>query len=114
MKNVQVIDGADNCTFSIFQATDEEFGWLFPSPGQDIQFAEDIVIPAGHTLTGLWERPIRKADAMGIHGTIFYGFESKRRYFPVSKQEKDWHWQSINEAQRKLYGSDMSVPPSQV
>jgi len=28
MKNIQVIDGAANCTFSIFQATDEEFALL--------------------------------------------------------------------------------------
>lgn len=31
MKNIQVIDGALNCTFSIFQATDGEFRLLFPS-----------------------------------------------------------------------------------
>jgi|GEM_PF-2911166 len=32
MKNIQVIDGAQNCTFSIFQATREEFSLLFPGP----------------------------------------------------------------------------------
>jgi hypothetical protein len=42
MKNIQVIDGALNCTFSIFQATDEEFLLLFPDPRQDIQYAEDL------------------------------------------------------------------------
>lgn len=42
MKNVQVIDGAQNCTFSIFQATDEEFSLVFPEPGQDIEYAEDL------------------------------------------------------------------------
>jgi hypothetical protein len=36
MKNIQVIDGALNSTFSIFQATDEEFALLFPEAGQDI------------------------------------------------------------------------------
>jgi hypothetical protein len=29
VKNIQVIDGAVNCTFSIFQATDQEFAVLF-------------------------------------------------------------------------------------
>jgi hypothetical protein len=105
VKNVQIIDGADNCTFSIFQATDEEFGWLFPEPGQDIQFAEDIVVPAGHTLAELWDRPIRKADVVGIHGTVFYEFEKKRRYFPVSKRERDWDERALNEAQRHMYAS---------
>jgi hypothetical protein len=42
MKNIQVIDGALNCTFSFFQATDEEFLLLFPDPRQDIQYAEDL------------------------------------------------------------------------
>jgi hypothetical protein len=42
MKNIQVIDGADNCTFSIFQATDEEFAAIFPQSGQDIQLSEDL------------------------------------------------------------------------
>lgn len=31
MKNVQVIDGATNATFSLFQATDEEFAAIFPT-----------------------------------------------------------------------------------
>ena len=31
MKNVQVIDRADNATFSIFQATGEEFVLIFPN-----------------------------------------------------------------------------------
>jgi hypothetical protein len=42
MKNIQVIDGALNCTFSIFQATEEEFVLIFSEPGQDIQYAEDL------------------------------------------------------------------------
>ncbi|MGY3582421.1 hypothetical protein ACVIGB_000655 [Bradyrhizobium sp. USDA 4341] len=41
MKNIQVIDGAQNATFSIFQATDEEFELLFPG-GTDVAFREDI------------------------------------------------------------------------
>jgi len=42
MKHIQITDGAQNCTFSIFQATDEEFLLLFPQPEQDLQYAEDI------------------------------------------------------------------------
>jgi hypothetical protein len=45
VKNIQVIDGALNCTFSKFQATEEEFALLFPEPRQDIQYAEAA---AGH------------------------------------------------------------------
>jgi len=44
MKNIRVIDGALNCTFSIFQATEDEFVLLFPDPRQDIQYAEDLAL----------------------------------------------------------------------
>ena len=72
MKNIQVIDGALNCTFSIFQATEEEFALLFPEPQQDIQYAEDLsFLPRQEeveaALGRIWERPIRKQDALGIY-----------------------------------------------
>ena len=38
MKNIQVIDGANNCSYDIFAVTDDEFKILFPDPGQDIEF----------------------------------------------------------------------------
>ena len=70
MKIIQVIDGALNCTFSLFQATNEKFALIFPASGQDIQYAEDLsslpdvdVVLAA--LSRIWQRPIRKRDAMG-------------------------------------------------
>lgn len=30
MKNIQIIDGAANATFSVFQATEEEYAAIFP------------------------------------------------------------------------------------
>ena len=33
MKNIQIIDGADSATLSIFQATNEEFAQIFPGEG---------------------------------------------------------------------------------
>lgn len=109
MKNVQVIDGADNCTFSIFQATEDEFGLIFPEPGQDIEFAEDLVARIGEdsdALAAMWSRPILKRLANGIHGTLFYEFERKRRCFPVTKREFDWEPLSINGAQRRLFAAE--------
>ena len=105
MKNVQIIDGADNCTFSIFQLTYDEFALVFPAEGQDIQFAEDLSAPAGRALSAAWVRPVRKADANGIHGTLFFGFAARRHNFPVSKRERDWDEAAINEAQRHMYRS---------
>lgn len=31
MKNIQVIDGAQNCMYDIFAATDEELSLIFPT-----------------------------------------------------------------------------------
>lgn len=86
MKNVQVINGALNCTFSVFQATDEEFALLFPEPRQDIQYVEDLARLAGQSeinsaLRRIWERPIRKSEAHGIHGTLFYQLERYKKWY---------------------------------
>lgn len=102
MKNIQVIDGASNCTFSIFQATDREFALLFAA-GQDIQFAEDL--PHGKVkdaLARLWQRPIRKTEAQGIHGTLFFGLPRYRAVFP-DKREDSAISSAINAAQRRLF-----------
>ncbi len=111
MKNVQVIDGADNCTFSIFQLTDDEFAQVFPGESQDIQFAEDLTQAAHRALAAAWERPIRKPDALGIHGTLFYGFAGRRGGFPASKRERDWDERALNAAQRRMYAAPPITRP---
>ena len=107
MKNIQIIDGAGNATFSVFQATDEEYAAMFPND-QDMEFAEDFHERVGEErgraiLTLIWERPILKRDAHGIHGTLYYGWERKREELPVSKREVDWDERAINAAQRLLF-----------
>ncbi len=107
MKNIQVIDGAENCTFSIFQATDEEFSLLFPAADQDIEFIEDLAERLGDAvsvLSALWERPIAKQDVIGIQGMLFYDFGPKRHLFPTTKRARDWEPSALNAAQRRLYG----------
>jgi hypothetical protein len=39
MKNVQVIDGAENCTLPIYAGGDDDFALLFPRLKQNIEFA---------------------------------------------------------------------------
>lgn len=109
MKNIQIIDGADNATFSVFQATDEEFKSIFPGE-QDMEFIEDYLArvkkqEAGAVLSALWERPILKRDAQGIHGTLYYQWSDRRAYHPATKREVDWEESAINEAQRRLFRS---------
>jgi hypothetical protein len=106
VKNIQVIDGANNCTFPVFEVTDEEFAQIFPESGQDIEFIEDFIARAGDEAVGaimrpVWERPILKSKIQGLHGTLFYEFERKRKSFPSSKREADWGG-AMNEAQRRL------------
>jgi hypothetical protein len=108
MKNIQVIDGADNCAFPIYQVTEEEFRAIFPEEGQDIEFAEDLFGRLGEKKSAnfvakIWKRAIAKSEAMGIHGTLFYEFSEKRKYFPESKKEYDWDPQSISEAHEKMH-----------
>lgn len=105
MKNVQIIDGASNATFSIFQATDEEYAAIFPG-GRDMELVEDLwdrlgSEQASRVLDPLWNRPILKRNANGVHGTLFYNNE--HRQIPSSKREVDWDASAINAAQRELF-----------
>lgn len=110
MKNIQIIDGAENATFSIFQATDAEFEAIFPE-GRDIELADDFFDRLGEAkareiIDPLWERPILKRDALGIHGTLFYGWDSRRNHLPTSKREVDLNPLSVNTAQRRLFAAN--------
>lgn len=107
MKNIQIIDGATNATFSVFQATDQEFAVIFPD-GRDMEMVEDLIKrvgeeTAGSVLTPVWSRPILKRDALGIHGTLFYDNDRQRAHIPPSKREVDWADGSVNQAQRDLF-----------
>jgi hypothetical protein len=64
MKNIQIIDGALDCTYSLFQVTDEEFALLFPEPRQDIQYAEDLAL--------LPQRSVKAADDGEMRFLAFY------------------------------------------
>ena len=108
MKNIQIIDRAENATFSIFQATDAEFAAIFPDPGQDIEISEDLHARLGNQtarsiLDAIWLRPIHKRDAQGICGTLYYDYEERRAHLPTSKREIDRDPNSINASERDLY-----------
>jgi hypothetical protein len=110
LKNIQIIDGALNATFSVFQANEDEFAAIFPADGQDMEFIEDFIERVGeeraeHILGPVWERPILKRDAQGIHGTLYYEYENRRQYLPATKREVDWVDHAINSAQRRLFAS---------
>ncbi len=91
MKNIQVIDGANNCVYDVFSATDAEFALIFPD-GQDVAFIDEVLARGpkkalGAAFTAIWERRIRKCDAMGIDGLLFYQLEYKKQYYPTRRDE---------------------------
>jgi copper oxidase (laccase) domain-containing protein len=90
MKNIQVIDGAINCAYDIYEATAEDFDLIFPEAGQDIQFVEDLTDnEAGdQALKRLWKNRLNKKDVQGIHGTLFCELEAKKTFYP-DRQETD-------------------------
>lgn len=92
MKNIQVIDGADNCAYDVFAATEREFILMFPD-GRDVEFVDDLVDRMGektadHLLKALWNRPRDKKKIEGIHGTLFFELGFKKKYYPTKKESE--------------------------
>ena len=89
MKNIQIIDSAENCVYDIFEATDEEFAFIFTN-NTNIAFSEDLwqKKELKEIFTKIWSRPVIKSKANGIHGIIFYGMEEKKQYYPSLKDEE--------------------------
>ncbi|MGA2214128.1 MAG: hypothetical protein ABSH31_12705 [Bryobacteraceae bacterium] len=91
MKNIQVIDGALNCVYDIFAATDKEFSLIFPK-GQDVAFIEEVTERASRSkldaaFQNIWKRRIVKREVVGIHGLLFYGLHEKQQYYPTRRDE---------------------------
>lgn len=92
MKNIQIIDGANNCTYDIFGINDEDFKIIFPN-GQDIEFIEDLKKRENKKLLSkifnkLWNNPINKKKVNGINGTLFYEMPHKKKYYPTKKESE--------------------------
>lgn len=92
MKNIQVIDGALNAVYDVFAATDEEFALIFPR-GQDVAFIDEVMARAPRAgldkaFERIWQRRIPKAQAMGIHGLLFYELEHKKQNYPTRRDEE--------------------------
>jgi hypothetical protein len=88
MKNIQVIDGAENSEYAIYSVTDDEFALIFPAEGQNIEFIEDLVERLGEDMADrvfehVWDRRVDKLDVVGIHGTLFYELLSKKEFYPT-------------------------------
>jgi hypothetical protein len=92
MKNIQVIDGAENCTYDIYSLDDESFGIIFPN-NQDIEFSEDVLERIGseeatRIFSILWSKRADKKKITGINGTLFFGLYFKKQYYPSKKENE--------------------------
>jgi len=88
--NIQVVDGAQNCTYEVFEVDEVDFREIFPADGQDIEFVEDFEARVGQDraallLSRVWDRRIDKKLVMGIHGTLFYELSRLLRSLIASK-----------------------------
>lgn len=92
MRNILVIDGAENCVYDIFSATDDEFSLIFPND-TDVAFIDEVYSKNSSqeldsVFVKIWQRRCKKADVQGIHGTLFYELEFKKPYYPTRKDEE--------------------------
>lgn len=119
MKNIQMIDGAENSSYSIYQVSEETFNLVFPLPGQDIEFVEDISSRLGKKRAGLLIQAInkgfiKKTDANGIHGTLFFELAKRKRAFYPNKRETDLFDKEVQRSikcdrHKKIYYRDESA-----
>jgi hypothetical protein len=92
MKNIQVIDGANNAVFDIFAATPEEFDLIFP-PQQDVAFIEEVLARGPEAeldaaFARIWTRRVPKYRVQGIHGLLFFELQNKMQYYPTRRDEE--------------------------
>ena len=93
MKNIQIIDGAENCTYSIYSVSEDDFKLIFPGKGQDIEFESDLnerlpIKQNASLYKRLFEKPIRKKLVQGIHGTLFYELNHKKAFYPTRRESE--------------------------
>ncbi|MFX8833024.1 hypothetical protein ABTM77_21340, partial [Acinetobacter baumannii] len=70
MRNIQIIDGAVNCVYDIFAATEEEFCIIFPGE-TDVAFIDEVYkfndpIVLDGIFSSIWKRRIKKSEVNGI------------------------------------------------
>ena len=92
MKNVQVIDGADNCSYEVFALPDDDFDAMFPN-GADVEFISDFIARVGqdnaNRIAGsMWKNRQDKKKIVGIHGTLFYELDHKKKFYPTKRESE--------------------------
>jgi hypothetical protein len=93
MKNIQVIDGARNSTFDIYQISDDLFNQIFPN-GTDVAFLAEVernfkVIDSDKVWDLIYQSKVDKKQVIGIHGTLHLtGSYCSKEFFPSRKESE--------------------------
>lgn len=92
MKNILVVNGAENCVYDVFAVADEVFALVF-LPDTDIAFIEEVrqrdnADEIFTALATIWSNRVAKSQVHGIHGTLFYQLIEKRQYYPTLRDEE--------------------------
>ncbi len=87
MKNIQIIDGADNCSYEVYSISEDDFESIFPAVGQDVEFNSDLADRLGtDKLIALnkriWKHPANKKEIVGLHGLLFFDLDEKKKFYP--------------------------------
>lgn len=115
MKNIQFIRDAVNCTYDIFVMTDNEFDIFFPD-NTDISFIGDVYErhsakqwdgTVNKLMHNISQRRIKKCDANGVHGILFFGMDYKRSNYP-SRVDEESPWGSLEEGYTRIPISEIN------
>ena len=92
MKNIQIVDGAVNSTFEIYEVSDELFQLMFPD-NADVAFLSDVEqvfqrINDDQMWGLIYKNKVNKKHVLGIHGTLHLtGSYCRKECFPTQKEE---------------------------
>ncbi|MNJ63683.1 hypothetical protein D3C77_596010 [compost metagenome] len=87
-KNIQVIDGAINSVYKIYEVEEEVFDTIFQR-GTDVAFLDDLVhlIDDNRFWSRVYKNKVDKKNVTGIHGTLHLtGSYVEKEYFPNRKE----------------------------
>jgi hypothetical protein len=93
MKNIQIIDGAKNSTFDIYQISDDLFDLIF-SNDTDIAFLAEVEQRLDNRNDSkFWDavygHKVDKKKVTGIHGTLHLtGSYYSQEFFPTRKESQ--------------------------
>ncbi len=103
---MQLVEPAENCCFLIYPVDNKDFASIFPDPGQDVEFVEDLFKRLGKQRTGkllarVTAKWVPKQNVQGIHGTLFCQYPKRKKYFP-NKREDDLDVSPVGRPQARL------------